>query len=530
MKRLCLIVFLFSSLFFSCKKENDNPQWNVEFLGPLAKATLGIENLIGDSSLSINSAGAVSLIIDTTFSNFKLDSIYTIPDTTILTTQVFPPFPLPINPGTDFISGNNNVVLGVSGVQLKSALLKEGSIKFEIKNTLQSKILYTYKIRKALKNGIPFEVNFSVDSGSLSDPKFFSQTYDFSGYQIDLSGSTGGSFNTLAYDVIAKSDPAGDTFNLIGSDTLINLKTTLIGIAPNYVRGYLGQTDLSENKSISFGFGNLISDGTIVLDSVHMKFEVTNYIGVDIQAYINSLTSINNRTGQSLALNNSNLIQHNLNINRATESSIGSFNVSPYVYSVNLNKSNSNIRQIMESLPDSLRYDLNLQLNPLGNISGSSDFIYSDKLVDTRIQVNMPLSFGANQLTLSDTIDFKIENATDLDPIGPSTITLHALNGFPFDMNMQLLLLDENNIVIDSLLVPGLIAAGQLDNNNLVIASTETKIPIFIDENRKQKLNLTKRIKVRSAFTTPGFPQLVQLYNTYHLDLKFIGDGQYLIR
>ncbi|MBP6427761.1 MAG: hypothetical protein KA430_09255 [Bacteroidia bacterium] len=530
MKGLTLLIIVFASLFVSCKKENDNPQWNVNFLGPLAKATLGIENLIGDSSLSINSNGAVSLIIDTTFSNFKLDSIYTIPDTTILTTQIFPPAPFPIPPGTVFTPGNSNVVLGVSGVQLKSANLQEGSIKIEIKNTLQSKILYTYKIPRAIKNGVPFEVNFTIDSASITDPKFFTQSYDFSGYTIDLTGSTGGSFNTLAYDVLAKSDPAGDTFNLAGSDTLINIKTSLLGIAPNYVRGYLGQTDLSENKSISFGFGNLISDGTIALDSVDMKFEVTNYIGVDIQAYINSLTSVNNRTGQTVPLNNSNLIQHNLNINRATENSLASYNVIPYVYSVSLNKNNSNIKQIMESLPDSLRYDLSFQLNPLGNISGSSDFIYSDKLIDTRIQVKMPLSFAANQLTLSDTIDFNIEDATDLDPIGPSVITLHAMNGFPFDMNMQLLLLDENNNVIDSLLVPGLIASGQLDINNLVTSSTQTKIPIPIDDNRKQKLTNTKRIKVRAAFTTPNYPQLVQLYNSYHLDLKFIGDGEYLIR
>ena len=530
MKRLTLFICLLFTAFISCKKENENPQWNVAFLGPLAKATLGIENLIGDSSLSINSNGAVSLIIDTTFSNFVLDSVYTIPDTTLITTQVFPPFPLPIPPGTPFLSNNNNVTLGVSGVQLKSAVLKEGSIKIEIKNTLQSKILYTYKIPKALKNGIPFQVNFSVDSASISDPKFFSQSYDFSGYTIDLTGSSNGSFNSLAYNVTATTDPAGDTLNLAGSDTLINLRTSLIGIAPAYVRGYLGQSDLSDNKSISFGFGNLISDGTIVLDSVDMKFEVTNFIGADIQAYINSLTSLNNRTGQIVPLVNSDLVQRYLNINRATESSAASFNVSPYSYSVTLNKSNSNIKQIMESLPDSLRYDLSLQLNPLGNISGSNDFIYSDKLVDTRILVNMPLSFAANQLTLSDTIDFTIENATDLDPIGPSVITLHALNGFPFDMNMQLLLLNENNVVIDSLLVPGLISSAQIDVNNRVSASTLTKIPIPIDDIRKQKLTQTKRIKVRAAFTTPNYPQLIQLYNSYHLDLKFIGDGEYLIR
>jgi len=530
MKRLSALLLLFTVLIFSCTKENDNPQWDIDVLGPLAHATMGIENLIGDSSLDINSNGAVSLIIDTSFSNFKLDSIYQIPDTTLITSQVWPPFPQVITPGQTFISSNNNVTLGVTGVQLKSAILQDGSIKIEIKNTLQSKILYNYTIPKALKNGIPFTVNFSVDSASISDPKYFSQTYDFSGYSIDLTGANGALFNTLAYSVVARSDSFGVALSLVGGDTLLNLKTSLLGIAPNYVRGYLGQTDLSDNKSISFGFGNMISDGTILLDSVEMKFDVTNYIGADIQAYFNSITSVNNRTGSMVALSNSTLIQNYLNFNRATESAPASFNVNPYLFSTTLNNSNSNIKQVMENLPDSLRYDLSLQLNPLGNISGSNDFIYSDKIVDTRIQVKMPLSFAANNLTLSDTIDFEIESATDLDPIGESTITLWATNGFPFDMNMQLLLLDANGSVIDSLLVPGLIAAGVLDGNNWVTATTLTKIPIPIDDNRKQTLTNTKKIKVRAAFTTPAYPQVYQLYNSYRLDLKFIGDGEYHIR
>ncbi|MBK7573060.1 MAG: hypothetical protein IPI10_16115 [Bacteroidetes bacterium] len=65
------------------------------------------------------------------------------------------------------------------------------------------------------------------------------------------------------------------------------------------------------------------------------------------------------------------------------------------------------------------------------------------------------------------------------------------------------LLLDANSGVIDSLLVPGLIAAGVLDGNNLVTATTLTKIPIPIDDARKQTLTNTKKIKVRAAFTTP---------------------------
>lgn len=530
MNRLTILLLLVVAMLFSCKKENDNPQWDVNLLGPLAHASLGIENLIGDSLIEADANGAIRLLIDTSYSNFKLDSIYEIPDTSISTVVIFPPFPQTIQPNTPFLSNNNNVNLGVSGVQLKLADLQNGSILIEMKNTLRSKIYYTYTIPKAKKNGVPFSVTFTVDSASTTDPKFFSGNYDFTGYTIDLTGSTGGLYNTIAYSVEARANPTGVEFNLFGSDTLINVKTSFLGITPKYVRGYLGQADLSDNKSLNLGIRSLISNGTILLDSIEMKFEVVNYIGADIQAYVNQMFSVNNQNGTTIQLNSPTLIQHYLNINRAAEDAPVSYNVHPSYYSAVLNNSNSNIKQIIESLPDSLKYDLSLNLNPLGNISGSTDFIYSDKIVDTRIQVSMPLAFAANQLTLSQTIDFSIQNSTDLDPIGPSEITIYADNGFPFDMDIQLSLLDETGSTIDNLLVPGLIGSAQTNINNLVSASTLTKLKVPTTESRKEKLKATKQIRIRAAFTTPNYPQLFQLYNTYHLDLKLIGDGEYHIR
>ena len=523
---ICLLAFL----IFACKKQNENPQWDVNVLGPLAHATLGINNLIGDSFITANNSGALSIRIDTSFSNLKLDSVYQVPDTTILTSQVFPAFPTTITPGTTFISGNNNVTLGVSNVQLKFANISTGFIKLDFKNTLQSKIILTYTIPKAKKNGIPFTITANVDSGSVSNPAFFSQLYDFTGYSIDMTGSTGGLFNTISYDVEAKSDPNGYTFNLFGSDTLINLKTSLLQITPNYVRGYLGQNNLNDTKEINLGIGGLIRSGTVLLDSINMQFDISNYIGADIQAYVDHLISVNNRTATNILLSNSTLIQHPININRAIDPYFASYNPTPTLYSIVLNKNNSNIKQLIENLPDKLRYDLKLKLNPLGNISGSSDFIYSNQLVKTRIQIDMPLSFAVNQLAISSTVDFSIASSANVDPIGPSTLYVVAKNGFPFDINLQLFLIDENNTVTDSILVPSLILSGAVGANLLVSQSTTTEIPIPIDAIRKSKILNTKRIGIRATFNSPTYPQVTQLYNSYHLDLKLIGDGTYYIR
>ncbi len=518
------------AILFSCKKVNDNPQWDIEVLGPLAHASLGVNQLISDTLLVTDANGAISIKIDTTYSNFTLDSLYQVPDTFIRTSVLFPAFPSTINPNTPFLSNNNNVTLGVPNVELKNANISRGFIKLEFKNTLRSKIIFTYIIPKAKKNGIPFTITASVDSASLTSPTYFSDTYDFSGYSIDMTGSSGALFNTISYNVEARSDPNGQPFGLFGSDTLINLKTSLLQIVPNYVKGYLGQTFINDSKNINLGVGALIKSGSIKMDSVTMKFDITNYIGADLQAYVNDVISVNNRQGIIIPLSNSNLIRHSININRATEPYFASYSPVPTFYSITLNKANSNINDLIENLPDKLNYNINLKLNPLGNINGSGDFVYSNKLVETRIQVDMPLSFSANQLVLADTINFSIANATNFDPIGPSTIYLLAKNGFPFDLEMTLYLIDKNNTITDTLLVPGLISSASVGTNLVVTNPTSTKLAIPIDVARKSRLLTTERIGIKAKFNSPSYPQLTQLYSNYRLDIKLIGDGTYYIR
>jgi hypothetical protein len=205
MYRRLIYVFIFILIFTECKKENDSPQWDIEIIGPLAHARLGIGHLIGDESIQTNGDGSQVVNFDTTVSQFNIDSIFEVADTTIPTVVLFPPIPSILQPGASFFSPTNNITLGVSGVLLKQAIIYSGKIRLEIKNTLKSKVNFVYKIPKALKNGQQFLVTASVDSGSTTDPKYFTGEYDFSGYSLDLTGVSGNSFNSISYTVDALS-------------------------------------------------------------------------------------------------------------------------------------------------------------------------------------------------------------------------------------------------------------------------------------------------------------------------------------
>jgi hypothetical protein len=524
-----LILFFFIILFSECKKENPNPQWDIEVLGPVLRAELGIGELIGDSSIETLGDGAQILSFDSTFSEFEIDSIYQFNDTTIQTVYKLP-FPSPINPGTSFPIPVNNITLGVSGVQLKEAIIAFGKIKLEIKNTLSTKINFVYVIPKALKNGIPFTVTASVDAAGTSSPNYFTGEYDLSGYYIDLTGTTGNIFNTIYYTVNATTDPSGPVISVTPQDTLLNLKSTLISVQPYFVKGYLGRDETQESTSRNIGIGGLINNGTIELDSVQLNLDVINYIGADAQIYFSYLNSVNNRTGSTVSLSAPSFIQNYLNVNRALIVPGRIDSLMPTTLSIQFDNSNSNIRDLIENLPDKFNYDLKLNLNPQGNISGSNDFVYKDYLINTRLRIKMPLRFALNQLLLSDTVPFTISSATDFDPVGETKLTMYAVNGFPFEMNMQLFLLDSNRVVVDSLFVPDLIAAAPINSSYRATGTTTTIIEIPVDETRKEKLINVKHIGIRIKFNTPDYPQLIQMYSDYKLNLKLVADGIYSIR
>ncbi|MBP6335522.1 MAG: hypothetical protein KA444_08625 [Bacteroidia bacterium] len=525
-----LILFLGSILLAGCKKENDRPQWDVEVVGPLLFASLTLNELIADSTIQTANDGSVSLMIEQSFYDLATDSVYEIPDTSLSKIVVWPIFPSPIPPNTPFFSADNKIALGVSSVQLTQAVMQGGTIQIELKNTLPTKVIYTYTIPKAIKDGVPFSIVQEVAAENSAGPGTFNGTYDLSGYDIDLTGPLGDQFNTITYNVNAVSDPNGPAFNINTNDTVINLNFTLVDMHPAYVKGYLGQTSLSEVSIQSTGLNNFVQGGLIRLDSLSMDLDIENSIGADARIFFNSLQSLNDRTGITVPLIAPSILNRPLNINRAQESGPPLSPVIISKHNYHLDNSNSNLKAFVENLPERIYFDVDLELNPLGNFSVYNDFLYSDQLAEGKLTIKIPLRLAAENLLLVDTQSVALSSLTNLDPFGPLTLTLVATNGFPLDFDMQLFMLDENQVFLDSLLIPGLIARANIDTDYKVTTPVTTRIEIPVDSRRKEVILQSKYMSVRTKFNSPDFPQYIQLYSSYRLDLQLIANGTYYIR
>ena len=95
--------------------------------------------------------------------------------------------------------------------------------------------------------------------------------------------------------------------------------------------------------------------------------------------------------------------------------------------------------------------ELEAQVNPLGNIGSGNDFLYFDQVIEADFHIRLPLKFIAKDLKLRQKIDLNLTD--DSNPVNNALVTIYAENGFPFDAEIQLFLLNSGGAIIDSVMV-----------------------------------------------------------------------------
>lgn len=523
-KVLILLSFFFSVLFFSCRKENDAPFWDVDAFGPIAYTSLEFNDLVADSLLQINGDNSLSVIYNQSLFNFTLDSLFNIPDTSLYYYYNIPLGYVDLNPGDPVLNQTQNVKMNLNSVELNTVSVRSGTMNVKIKSYIREKTVLLYEIPYATKNGQSFKIKVNIPPRTGNAPGTYNLQYSMQGYTIDLKGTSGKSNNTLVTKMQAWIDSnAVDSVRVLPTDSVV-IENAFSNMVPQYAKGYFGSNNYLFTDTTDFSISKKIISGNLLLDSVHLIFKIDNSIGVDAQVNLNNLTSINSIYGNSVSLNHS-IINNNININRAQDFP---GNLIPGTYSTTIHSGNSNIKQLFENLPDKLGYTMNATFNPLGNISGGNDFIYYGTGINVAMNMEIPLHFGAGNLLLSDTVEYNI--AVEDENIKYGNLHIYAENGFPLDVQLKLYILNNNYAIVDSIIpVPDIILKAGVDANNVVNQITKSKLTFPLTENGMKNLYANKKLIIHSTLNSANYPQKVKIYSNYSLKLKLVGDFRYRI-
>ncbi|HRD51538.1 MAG TPA: hypothetical protein PKY96_02715, partial [Flavobacteriales bacterium] len=247
--------------------------------------------------------------------------------------------------------------------------------------------------------------------------------------------------------------------------------------------------------------------------------------GVDLQLRMRELTAINTRTGAEVSLEHA-LFNGPLNLTRALDLGTGP---QPTVVERTMNVGNSNLTDFIETLPDRARYQLDLALNPLGDISNGNDFLYHSSKLKASIDLELPLRLIANELTLQSISIPNLPGTANGHALRSGILRLFAINGFPMSARIVLDLIDSDGQVTGSIPVDGTVAPGILGANALVSQRTSSRLTAQLDEALVDQLYSGARLRTRVAFTTADQGQHLRLLDSYALDLQVTLEANYMV-
>ncbi|MCB0771135.1 MAG: hypothetical protein KDC00_12110, partial [Flavobacteriales bacterium] len=405
-----------------------------------------ISDILPDSLQYVDGQGAVTLVYSEELFAVDIDTVLEVPDTLFIYPYAFPlpgndSFDLPA--GFPVISENNLIRFDLQEIALRRLDLRSGVLDLRMKNMMTSRVLGSFTLPGTTFSDGTSTFEASVGPGTPAAPAFGMTQKDLSGSSFDLRGPNYNDVNTLTSSVSAMLDPDGTGATVTNRDSVI-IEVEYAGLVPQYALGYFGQqqVDIGPESNPVDLFGSIIS-GTLDLDRVALQLRVENGVGVDMQVRIRELRSVNTRTGVTLDLQHA-IMQGPINLNRALDVGNG------FLPSVNvsvLDNANSNIDAFIENLPDELQFAMDVDLNPLGDVSNGNDFLYYDSSLRAMLELEVPLDVIASDLVLENIVQAELPGSSDGREVQSGELKLFATNGFPFAATVQLDLIDpEGNV------------------------------------------------------------------------------------
>lgn len=450
-------------------------------------------------------------------------------------------------PAQEIISLNQTADLINGDIQLTKAIIKEGTANIILSNTLAQDIDFSFELPGAKLSTVPLTISGTLPAGTVSNPSMVSISRDMSNYEIgfdgirpfelvqgDLNGNSvidPPTDNSLYYKLTGSIDSTGNFINLSQSD-YISAQCTFTGLRPAYIKGYFGNTQGDTSGVVSYNILPQVEITGASFADANVFLTVENEIGASAKLTIQTLRAINSQNGQVAQLTGQ-AVQNPFILASPIDPNSLIVPVTPTINVLELNNQNSNIHQLVSVIPDVLEYDFSFELNP-GQAppppNTGTNFVYSNAHLNCYLNIEIPLNFSFESLVVDDTIEADM-SGLNTENINYGSLILFSYNFFPFNANVNLYFIDSALQVFDSLSYsPLIVNAGIPSVFGKVLAATITKCVVPCSLQRLENLNRTRQIRIKGSFSSSPASQHVQIYDSYTISFKLVGDFNYHIK
>lgn len=399
------------------------------------------------------------------------------------------------------------------GTEITYVEMASGDIDYNItsgfnENIQVNLILPTGELNEdTLKYAIPV-----LSGGSASG------TLSMAGASIDFSIDPGQPYNKLPFKFMAEIASTGSMVSFNFADAF-TMDYTMSNLDFDYLEGYFGEQNYSiDLDSLEIDLGDIFDKitGTITFTDPKINIPYTNSIGVPANLEVDLW-------GETSAGERQDLNAPMVSIDKLEDRD------DPLVESsMEFNRDNSSIVELIELRPEILYYSGDVNINPDGATGLRDNFVLSASEIIGDLEVEIPASLKVQNLSLRDTTDnpFYPEDPgdeSDLSKLEEITLYFSATNGFPLEIDFKIIPYDTvNNIEYPAIDVPQFITAAPVDANGRVNELIQAPIvKIELDKTMLENLEKSERLIVQAWFKTTGDgAREVIFYTDYTFEFK----------
>ena len=432
-----------------------------------------------------------------------------------------------IFPAQNLIDKKDEIEYYFGGAEFTQVKLKSGFIKLKVESTVEEAIVLDYSLPNSFKNGepgTPLSKTWTVPPAKKGEKIFVEEMFPIGGYTIYFWGKSNlenPTFNHVYTELIARIEYSG-ILRTLSLEDKIRVELGLVDLIPELIIGDPGRHELSSNDTVGLKLFDNIS-GDLSLEDAKMNLNFYNSFGIETLLDVKEIKGQNTRNGKSLKLISSELLNPIL-----LKKAVNNPPLVAYEYDVVLDKSNSNLKQFLELMPNKLMPEIEAVVRPNGTIN-QNDFAFDVSELLVNIRFEMPLKFGLDNLTVAVNESVAFFSDEKVDNIKGGQLILKLINDFPISGRIKMVFKDEMGEQLFELFSGDNyeMTAAEVDpQTNKTKAPIESELIATITKNQAKQLSQIKSVDLEVYLNTEDAKRHL-MFSDYTINAKLISDFIY---
>ena len=432
-----------------------------------------------------------------------------------------------IFPAQNLIDKKDEIEYYFGGAEFTQVKLKSGFIKLKVESTVEEAIVLDYSLPNSFKDGEPgtsLSKTWTVPPAKKGEKIFVEEMFPIGGYTIYFWGKSNlenPTFNHVYTELIARIEYSG-ILRTLSLEDKIRVELGLVDLIPELIIGDPGRHELSSNDTVGLKLFDNISGG-LSLEDAKMNLNFYNSFGIETLLDIKEIKGQNTRNGKSLKLISSELLNPIL-----LKKAVNNPPLVAYEYDVMLDKSNSNLKQFLELMPNKLMPEIEAVVRPNGTIN-QNDFAFDVSELLVNIRFEMPLKFGLDNLTVAVNESVTFFSDEKVDNIKGGQLILKLINDFPISARIKMVFKDKMGEQLFELFSGDNyeMTAAEVDpQTNKTKSPTESELIANISRDQAKLLSQIKSIDLEVYLNTEDAKRHL-MFSDYTINAKLISDFIY---